>query len=103
MRVVTHSVVALVLLAFWQFARSETVPAANGGSAVYTDGVFTLPEQIEAKQRYILVIQIAEEKDREIQVPDGSNMFRLIPSARPVGKWSWTYRLRPIEGKVEIV
>ena len=91
-------IVASVLASAATPGLCQFIPSGNDPGAQYVDGAFTLPDTIGPKQYYVIVIQAPGAKDVTIRLPEGSNVTRLVPAARPNGTWNWTYRRRPVEG-----
>lgn len=88
--------VAGLLLVWSHAALSQSISAENDRTAQYQNGEFSLPESIADKQKYVIVIQVPSRKDRLIELPEGANSLRLVPSARPSGDWRWSYFVRPL-------
>jgi hypothetical protein len=95
-----HQILATMILALAAIqltpAFAQALPADNDPQSTYASGTFALPEQITEKQKYVIVIKVGGAADRIIELPDGSNVLRLVPAGRPIGNWRWSYFVRPL-------
>ena len=93
-RLIDTSCAATIAIVAATYAMAAPTPAENDKTAQFDNGSFNLPDVVNPKDTYTIVIETVDGKTIKLPLPAGATGMRMNTSALPASAWKWRYILQ---------